>query len=131
MMDEVREQAIRLGNQLDLVRLSWLGGRIANVRGEAREAEAAFQQVRKDFLALGIAYDTALVSLELAVLYLSQDRTAEVQELTRQLAPVFQAQKVSREVFVTVKLFCEAVEKETITLEMARGFLNDLRRAGS
>ena len=131
LMDEVREQAIRLGNQLDLVRLTWLGGRIANLRGESREAEAAFEQVRKEFLALGIAYDAALVSLELAVLYLAQGRTAEVQELTRQLAPVFQAQKVSREAFATVKLFCEAVDKDTITLEMAQGFLNDLRRAGS
>ncbi len=130
MIDEVRDQAIRLGNQLDLVRLTWLGGRIANFRGEPQGTEAAFEQVHKEFLTLDIAYDTALVSLELAVLYLGQDRTAEVQELTRQLVPVFQAQKVSREAFATIKLFCEAVERETITLEMAHGFLADLRRAG-
>lgn len=131
MIKGVREEAILRGNELDLVRLTWLGARIAALRGQAQEAEAAFEQVRKAFLARSIAYDAALVTFELAVFYLREGRFAEVQELTRQLLPVFKAQQVSREAFATVKLFCEAVEKETITVELAQGFLDDLRRAGA
>ena len=86
--------------------------------------------MRQAFLARRIAYDTALVTFELAVLYLREGRFTEVQELTRQLLPVFKAQQVSREAFATVKLFCEAVDKETLTAELAQGFLDDLRRAG-
>jgi len=43
-------------------------------------------------------------TLELAVLHLKEGRTAEVQELTRQLLPLFQAQKVSRKALATIKL---------------------------
>jgi tetratricopeptide (TPR) repeat protein len=131
MLDGVRELALRLGNELDLVHLTWLDGRLAALRGEAGTAEAAFEQVRQDLLARGIGFDTAMVTLELVVLYLRESRTAEVRELSLQLAPVFHAQGVSREALATVRLFCDAVEKETITMEMAQRLLEDLRRAGA
>ncbi len=90
MIEEVRELTIRLGNELDLVRLTWLGGRIAALRGQAQEAEAAFEQVRQAFLARRIAFDTALITFELAVLHLREGRFAEVQELSSSAPPGLQ-----------------------------------------
>ncbi len=130
-LGDLHIEAMQLGNRLDLTRVIWLRGTIDAGLGRPEAAEAAFEEVRKDFLADGIAYDAALVTLELAVLHLKERRTAEVQELTRQLLPVFKAQQVSREALATVKLFCEAVEKETISVELAQGFLDDLRRVGA
>jgi hypothetical protein len=75
--------------------------------------------------------DAALASFELAVLYMEQGRTAEVQVLARELAPVFESQRVSREALATLVLFREAVEQETLTLEMARRLLADFRRVRS
>ncbi|HWM89495.1 MAG TPA: helix-turn-helix domain-containing protein [Thermoanaerobaculia bacterium] len=129
MIAEVRWLALQFGKRLNLVRLAWLEARILAGLGRPGEAEPRFEQVRKEFLARGIAYDSALVSFEMAVLYQEQGRTAEVKTLARELAPVFRAQNVSRETLATVTLFQQAVETETLTVEMARSLLEDLRRA--
>jgi tetratricopeptide (TPR) repeat protein len=129
LLDEVRRMTIELGYGLGLVRLGWLQGWIHAGLGRPYEAEAAFIQARKYFLERGISFDAALVSLELAVLYLEQGRTPEVKALARELASVFKAQDLAREALATLLLFQEAVEKETITVDLARRFLHDFRRA--
>ncbi|HXO20131.1 MAG TPA: helix-turn-helix transcriptional regulator [Thermoanaerobaculia bacterium] len=129
MLPEVRELAARLGNDLDSVRLRWLEGRIAAGLGRTEEALAALGEVREAFIARGIAYDAALVTLELAVLLADLGRTREVKRLARETAPIFKAQGVRREALATLKLFCQAAQKETLTAALARKFLADLRRA--
>src|SRR6185295_5537721 len=62
LLPEVRELAIRLGNDLHLVRLRWLEGRASASMGQVEEAVAALRQVRGEFAARGIAYDTALAT---------------------------------------------------------------------
>ena len=123
----VQELVEQLGNELDLVRYLWLRARIAAGLGQLAAAEAGFQQVRREFLARRIAYDAALVSLELATLCLDQGRAAEVQAIAAELLPVFEAQQVTRESLATVKLFCDAARQETLTAAMTRRCLNDLR----
>jgi hypothetical protein len=81
-------------------------------------------------LARRIALDAALASLELAVLLLEQGRMAEVREIATELLPVFKAQNVTIEALATVQLFCEAAHRETLTADMARRYLNELRKAG-
>lgn len=129
-LGEVQELTERLNNTLDLVRLVWLRAKVDDGLGRPQEAEAAFEQVRQDFLSHGIAYDTALVSLELAVLLLEQGRPAEVRTIVNELVPVFKAQRVTREALAAFELFRNAVEQETITVELARRCLEELRRAG-
>jgi len=126
--DEVRELAVRLGGGLRLVRFGWLAGWIKAGLGQPAEAEAAFERVRRELLRRDIPFDTALVSLELAVLFEEQGRTTEVRQLTRELAPVFESQRISREALATLLLFREAVERETLTLEMARRLRDEFRR---
>ncbi|HSS51863.1 MAG TPA: hypothetical protein VLX28_23215, partial [Thermoanaerobaculia bacterium] len=98
--------------------------------GRRGEAEELLDRVRREFLSRGIAYDTAVATLELAVLYLEDGRTAEVKGIAAELTPIFAAQKVARETLASVKLFCQAGEQETITAELARGWLQELRQAG-
>jgi len=127
MLPGVRELTVRLGYPLDLVRLQWVEGRLAAACGRTAEALAAFEQVRDDFTARGIAYDAALVTLELAVLLLDLGRTAEVRALVPELARVFESQGVARELVATLRLFTEAVERETITADLAQRCLAELR----
>lgn len=129
LLGEVRRRTVELGFGLGLVRLGWLQGWIHAGLGRPIEAEEAFTQARRYFLERGISFDAALVSLELAVLYLEQGRTPEVKDLARELAPIFKAQDVAREAMATLLLFQEAVEKETITVDLARRLLQDFRRA--
>jgi tetratricopeptide (TPR) repeat protein len=127
---QVRQQAGGLGNDLNLLRFGWLEARIAAGLGNRSEAEACFERTRKAFLARRIAYDAALVTLELAVLLLEQGRTAEVKAIAAELLPMFEAQNVAREALATVKLFCDAARRERLTAEMAERCLQDLRRGG-
>jgi transcriptional regulator with XRE-family HTH domain/tetratricopeptide (TPR) repeat protein len=129
LIPEIRELASRLGNELDLVRLLWLEGRITAVSGERHKAIAAMEHVRGEFISRSLAYDMALVSLELAVLYLEDGRAGEVRILARQMAPVFQAQGVPRETMVAIRLFCESAEKDAATVELARRLAEYLQRA--
>jgi tetratricopeptide (TPR) repeat protein len=129
LIAEARELAVQLGNALDLVRVLWLEGRIATGLGRKAEAVINFEQVRREFLARGLGFDTALVSLELALLYFEQGRTAEVRILAREMAPVFQAQGVHREALAALRLFCDAAEREVATADLARRVVNYLQRA--
>ena len=74
------------------LRLSWLEGRLAAAFGRREEAIAALRGVRDGFADRKIAYDTALASLELAVLYLEEGRTSEVKDLAGKMVWIFQAQ---------------------------------------
>src|SRR3954452_24981243 len=94
------------------------------------EAQELLDRVRREFLSREIAYDTAVATLELAVLYLEDGRSAEVRTIAAELAPIFAAQRVARETLACVDLFCKAVQQETVTAELARGWLKELRRAG-
>jgi len=129
-LPEVQAMAESAGRPLDSVRVVWLRSKIAVGFGRRDEAKELLDRVRREFLTRGIAYDTAVATLELAVLYLEDGRTAEVRTIAAELAPIFAAQRVARETLASVKLFLQAVEQETVTAELARGWLQELRRVG-
>jgi transcriptional regulator with XRE-family HTH domain len=128
-LPELEALVTSLGNRLDLVRFHGLEGTVAAARGRTDEAIAILQQVRADFLDLGVVYDAALKTLELAVLYAGEGRTAEVKALARQAAPVFHAEGVHAEARKALDLFRRAAEQERLTLELARRLLAYLHRA--
>lgn len=129
LLPHVRELALKMGNGLDLVRVVWLESRVFIGLGKREEAMASLEQVRGEFTTREIAYDAALVSLELAVLYLEDDRTAEVRILARQMLWIFKSQGVHREALAALKLFCEAAEREQATVELARRIADYLEKA--
>jgi tetratricopeptide (TPR) repeat protein len=129
LLPELRELTSRLGNGLDSVRLRWLDGRIASGIGLVEEALLALSQVRSEFVSRGIAYDAAVATLELALLFLQQERIAEVKVLSRQMAPIFQAQGVHGEALAALTLFCKTAEKEALTVELTRRLIEYLYRA--
>ncbi|HEY2738473.1 MAG TPA: helix-turn-helix transcriptional regulator, partial [Thermoanaerobaculia bacterium] len=73
----------------DRLRLRWLEGRIDAGLGRTARAMEALSAVRAAFARLENCYSEALVSLELAALYLEQGRTAEVKTLARQMERIF------------------------------------------
>jgi tetratricopeptide (TPR) repeat protein len=129
LLPVVRELAVRLGNELDLVRLRWLEARLAAGFGRTEESLEALRWVRSEFAARGIAYDTALVTLELAALLAEEGRTREVKDLARHTAPLFQAQGVHREALAALTVFRSAAEQETLTAEAVREILAFLQAA--
>ncbi len=99
-------------------RRRWLSGKIARGLGQLAEAEAAFLAARDGFLAEGIPYDTALVTLELAALYAETGRTAELRQLAAQTVPIFSSQRIHREALVALRFFRQTIEAEAATTEV-------------
>jgi hypothetical protein len=129
LLPEIQELAVALRKELDLVRVVWLRGKIAAGLGCDGEARAAFEQVRRDFTARGMAYDCALVSLELAALLLEQGHAREVRVLAGEMLWIFQAQRVHREALAALQVFCDAARQEEASAELARRVVLFLQRA--
>jgi tetratricopeptide (TPR) repeat protein len=125
---EARTIAERLRLQIDRVRLRWLEGKLAAGQGRVQEALAALDEVRQAFVERAIAFDAALVTLEMAVLLADLGRTAEVQALARRTAPLFEQQGVDREALACFLLFHRAAAQEAVTAELARSLVERLKQ---
>jgi hypothetical protein len=125
----VRELASGLGDDVFLVRVIWLEGRIAVGLGQREKALKLLQLARREFSDLKLVTDAALALLEESVLLLEEGRTAQVKELARGLANVLESKGVHREALAALLLFQEAAESETATVELTRRLLGFLYRA--
>jgi tetratricopeptide (TPR) repeat protein len=105
-------------------RLAWLEGRVARLRGKFAEAETRFLATRNGYLERGFAYDAALVSVDLAELYLAWAKPAEARLLAELMHPIFQSQRVHREAFAALLVFQQAARDELLTT----AYLGALRR---
>ncbi|HEX3525549.1 MAG TPA: hypothetical protein VH988_00655 [Thermoanaerobaculia bacterium] len=119
----------QFANPWTVLRRLWLQGRIAVASGLLAEAEQSFLDVRAGFAAEGIGYDAALVSLDLALLYLRQNRTAAVKELAEEMREIFTAGDIHREATAALVLFQEAARRETLTTELIEEMAARLKRA--
>ena len=129
LLPEVRPLSETVGTDLDRVRLRWVEGRVSGGLGDQGAARRAFEEVRQVFLAEEIAYDAALVSLDLATLAIQQARTSEVRELAREMVTIFRAQDVPREALASALVFEEAATLDAATVELAHEVAARLRRA--
>ena len=128
-LGDVRALSARVGKGLDLLRLTWLEARIAAGLGRTGEALAAFERVRAELTTRRMAYDTALVILDIAVLLAEEGRTAQVRDLAEQAAWIFESQDVHREALRALAVFSRAAEKDRLSPDLARNIRNFLRRA--
>lgn len=129
LMPSVRTIAEGLGEPIDLTRVVWLDGKILAAENRTAEARTALEHVARDFTARELAYDAALVSLELAIILLSENHSAEVRSIAAGLIWVFRSQGIHREALAALRVFVEAAKKHTATSELARRILSFLNRA--
>jgi tetratricopeptide (TPR) repeat protein len=123
-LPELRQRAGELDHALDLLHVQWLAGRVAAGLGRRQEALDTFGLVRDAWTSRGDAIGTAMVSLEIAILYLQEGRTAAVRELVGTLARIVLAAKgVESEALAAFRLFSQAAQSETATMEQARSLL--------
>jgi tetratricopeptide (TPR) repeat protein len=129
LLPEVQERAIEQAWQLDLNRVVWLTAKVRSGQGQVQEAAILLEQVIREFTALGLAYEAALASLDLAVLWLEAGRMAEVQGLALGMGWIFQVKGIAREALAALALFREAAEQETATVELAKKVIAEVEEA--
>jgi tetratricopeptide (TPR) repeat protein len=118
---------IQHAGPLFLLRLRWNEGRIAAGLGEPSIAETIFEQVRQAFADRDLAFDSALISLDLAALLLEQGRTREVAALATEMVATFRRLRIHREAIAALLLFERAATQERATLALLRHVAARLR----
>src|SRR5919107_2518091 len=106
---------MELGDKIDLIRLTWVEGRIQAGLGHRAAARFLLEQAQARFAKEGMAYDVCLAALEIAGLLLDEGKTAEVKALTLELAEAFESEKVHDEARKALDLFRKAAEREAAT----------------
>jgi tetratricopeptide (TPR) repeat protein len=123
LLVDVRELVIQLGDEIDLIKVGWLEGRIAGGLGRYATALRALNTAAEEFEQRRLHYQVALARLEEAYFLQEMGRHEEVQEIAAKLAPVFAANGVHREALVALQLFVNAVERREVTARFTRGVL--------
>lgn len=111
------------------LRITWLEGKIAAGFGQVEHAEKAFQKTREGFIGQEYGYDAAMVSLDLALIYLKLGRTSDVRRLAEAMHEIFAANGVHREAIAALYLFEEAARKDLLTIETVEDIAEYLKQA--
>lgn len=109
-------------------RAQWLEGRVAAGLGQDGRAEQAFLQVRESFRQARRPYDTALVSLDLAAVWLRQGKTAEVKDLVDEMVAIFQALNIQREAIGALLMLKTALRQDQATAALLQTVAAELRQ---
>ncbi|HYL06287.1 MAG TPA: hypothetical protein VE075_09620 [Thermoanaerobaculia bacterium] len=129
LLFHTRPLYLKMGDRMNLLRLRWLEGQVAQGLHRLEQAEAAFREVRDAFVDLGIEYDAALVSLDLAAVYAQQGRTAETRQLAQEMLVFFESCQIHREAMAALLVFCKAAQLEQAGLGLVREVAAFLKQA--
>jgi tetratricopeptide (TPR) repeat protein len=128
LLVESRELYAVHAERLDRIKVHWVEGRIAAGIGDDDTAERAFLEVRRDYEEAELPYDAALVSLDLAALWLRGGRSSEIRSLIDETLAVFRARKIRREAIGALLMLREAFEKDRATVALLRNVASELQR---
>jgi tetratricopeptide (TPR) repeat protein len=128
LLDRFRPLYQQHGGRLDHLKLRWVEGKIAAGRHDLAAAERSLTAVRLDFEAAGLASSAALVSLDLAAVWLQQGRTPEARRLVDQVIATFKALRISPEALAALLLLRDAFAHQGTALGMLRSVAECLKR---
>lgn len=114
----------------NLLRLRWVEAKILLGHGRLDETERVLGEVRAGFQEMGLDYDAALVGLDIAGVYLRQDRKSEVKGLASDLYRTFEERGIHLEAIRALQFFEVVCIKEVANFRMAeevRKFLGRLQ----
>ena len=119
-LPRLRELHLELSDQLNRIRLRWLEAKVLLGLERVHEAEAGFLEVRAAFIEEGVAYDVALVSLDLAAIYARCGRFSELRSTAAEALEIVRSRSVHRDAIAAMILFAEAAKLEQVTLGLIR-----------
>lgn len=117
------------GGEILSLRLRWLEGKLLHALGAPDEAEQALAEARAGFIARGIGFSAAAVSLDLAELYADQGRPAEMRRLAEEMLPIFQSRDLHREAIAALLVFQQAARVEKLNASLLEEIRSYLKQA--
>lgn len=100
---------------LPRAKLIWIEGLMFLKAGLYRRGEALLRAARQSFTGLDAPYEIALVSLDLAEVYLLDRRWSEMRKLTAETYQLFQSLCADKEALRTLRYWREAVLAQTVS----------------
>jgi hypothetical protein len=97
--------------------------------GRIDTAIASLAQVCREFDERGYPFDSALVGLDLALLYREEARWPEIRDLASRMVATFRKRNIHCETLAAIILFQEAAESEAVTVELVRRLQDYLKQA--
>jgi tetratricopeptide (TPR) repeat protein len=129
LLFHTRPLYLKTSDRMNLLKLRWLEGLVAFGLHRIDQAEAAFREVRQTLVELGLEYDVALVSLDLASAYTLQERTADVRQIAEETLAICQAHGIHQEALAALLAFCNAARLDQAGIELVREVSGFLKRA--
>jgi tetratricopeptide (TPR) repeat protein/transcriptional regulator with XRE-family HTH domain len=129
MLPEVKRLALETESQDNEIRVKWLSGRVDAGLGRTEEALGCFRSLKRHFSSKGEVYEVALVSIEIARLYLENGETQIVRGIAEELAILLEEGGIHRYAVEALKFFQEAALRETASVELAVCLITYLHRA--
>ncbi len=129
LLPEVRQLGEATGGSLHSLRMRWAEAKIAAESGAEGCPLRLFEELRHEFSTRRMRYDTALVSIELALLHYRAGRLDEVTRIAETIVPIFAAEEVHREALAATSLLLRAAREGTLNALLFHRIAAFLKRA--
>ena len=129
LLFHTRPLYLKKGDRTSLMRMRWLEGLVARGLGRVEQAATSFREVRQAFLEMGLDYDAALASLDLAGALVQQARTADVRRLAEEMLAVFASRDIHCEAMAALHFFCHTAREENVGTDLVQSVADFLKRA--
>jgi tetratricopeptide (TPR) repeat protein len=129
LLFHTRPLYLKMGDRMHLLRLRCLEGTVAQALGRLDQAEAAYREARDAFVEMGIAYEAALVSLDLAGIFAQQGRSGEVRCLALEMMAFFESHQLHVHAMAAMMFFFDAARMERAGQDLVNQVSTFLRQA--
>jgi tetratricopeptide (TPR) repeat protein len=127
---DLRDLYRDLHDPLIVLRADWQQGQLLRDLGHLRAAETALLQARQGFAERDLFYEAAVISLDLAGIYVRLGAAPELERTVTETVPIFRALGVDREALAALIRLRSLAGHEKRALELIQGLGFRLERLG-
>lgn len=127
---EARDLYREFNDSLILLRAGWQEGQLLRDLGHLQAAEASLVLARAGFAERQLQYEAALVSLDLAAVYVRSGNAEKLKEIVATTVPIFRALGVDREAIASLLQLQQLSEHGRQAFELIRTLSSSIEQLG-